>query len=539
MKTLLEMALWNAAAAAVLALAAAAVSRLCRKPALAHVLWLLVLVKLVTPPLVPFALPWPAEQVSVAAGEGAPASAAPTEAPVPVEGSAIPAEAPADVEELPPAPDVPVAVSVPPPAWPWWCWVLAVWLAGSLLWVGWVGVHVTRFRRLLCHACRAPGDLQAETAVLARRLGLRRCPEVWLVPGAVSPMIWALGGAPRLLFPSGLLERLDDRGKKALLAHELAHVRRGDHRVRLLELLVTGLYWWHPVLWWARRELHEAEEQCCDAWAVWALGGDGRPYALALLQAVAFVSQIRWPLPAGASGVGQVSHLKRRLAMVLQGKTSRSLSWAGLVVVGLGLLLLPLFPAEGQQPTAPAPEKKDDRKQLIDELKRMLEKLEAERPAPGPRTTSTESEPSDELTRARHQLHEQLKLLDKMAADKRRELEDIEAKTAHLRAKLKALEAAGPAATPKHMAPIPPAGTPVRPADDLEKKLDRLQKDLEELRRELQRSRGTPPGAAPGYPVPAPRGPSSRPPASEPETPPAVKPPPPETTPEAASPRRS
>jgi beta-lactamase regulating signal transducer with metallopeptidase domain len=497
MRTLLEVGLWNAAAAAVLALAAAALSRLCRRPPLAHVLWVMVLLKLVTPPLVPFALPWPAEGVSglAATGPVLPAvDAAPVEWPAP-DVAPPPAGEEAPVPGAAAAP-TPVAAAPSP-----WSWVGGVWLAGSALWLGWVSVHVARFRRVLRFARRAPGDLQGTAADLARRLGLRRCPAVWLVPGAVSPMVWALGRAPCLLFPAGLLERLDDRGKSALLAHELAHVRRGDHWVRLLELVVTGLYWWHPVVWWARRELHEVEEQCCDAWAVWATGGEGRCYALALLQAVAFVSRSRLPLPAGASGVGQLSHLKRRLAMVLQGKTSRSLSWAGLAAVGLVLLLLPLFPAEGQQPVEPAavpPQTKDERKELLDTLKRALEKLEkaeAQSRATGAATAAGEGE----VAAARARLLDQLKVLEGVATAKRKELEDIEAKVQDVRAKLNAMGYAAPAPRAPTHKPAPALGAP--PPADLEKKLDRLQRDLEDLRRELQRHRGQPPGGG-NFPAP-------------------------------------
>ena len=52
----------------------------------------------------------------------------------------------------------------------------------------------------------------------------------------------------------------------AVLAHELAHLKRRDHWVRRLEAIVLGLYWWYPGAWWARRQLERAEEECCDAW---------------------------------------------------------------------------------------------------------------------------------------------------------------------------------------------------------------------------------------------------------------------------------
>src|SRR5262249_39840269 len=159
----------------------------------------------------------------------------------------------------------------------------------------------------------------------------------WLVPGVLSPMLWPIGRAPRLLFPAKLLDQLDGEQRTTLLVHELAHYRRRDHWVRLMEAVALGLYWWHPVAWWARHALREAEEECCDAWVVWALAGAHRAYATALLQTVAFFSRARCSLPAAASGIGQVRHLRRRLTMIMQRKTPRSLSRAGLLaVLGLG-----------------------------------------------------------------------------------------------------------------------------------------------------------------------------------------------------------
>jgi beta-lactamase regulating signal transducer with metallopeptidase domain len=516
MATFLEIALWNAAAAAVLALAAAAASRLFRRPALTHTLWVLVLLKLVTPPLVPFPLALPVAEDRPAPPTEAMAAAAPAD------DADLPAADPApEGEEVLPAtlpePDPLPAVA---PAVDWGRWASLTWLLGSGLWGTWVAWHVVRFRRVLRRARRAPGRLREEAEALARRLGLRRCPEVWLVPGAVSPMVWGLGGRPCLLFPAGLLDRLDAGGRAALLAHELAHVRRRDHWVRLLELAATGLYWWHPALWWARRELHEAEEQCCDAWAVWALGGDARPYALALLQAVAFVSQARLPLPLGASGVGQVSHLKRRLTMVMQGKTSRSLSWAGLAVVGgLGLLLLPLFPALGQQPPTPAPGARADpapgadRNQQIEELKRLLRKLEAERAHEAGALAER-----DVRAAQADVLQAQLKELERAMAAKKKELEELQAKASALRAKLKEMEAGG-ARRDDYNRSQPPGAVRPPAADrvnDVERKLDQLQKELEELRRELRRDRTAPRGGTgfPGQPKP-PEPPPVRRPADE------------------------
>ena len=203
----------------------------------------------------------------------------------------------------------------------------------------------------------APRDLRAEAKRWARVLGIRRQPGVWLVPGRLSPLLWWLGGRPHLYLPSDLWPTLDGDQRTALLVHELAHLRRGDQWVRLLEMITTSLYWWNPILWLARHELREAEEQCCDAWVVWALPGAGRTYALALVETLDFLSETRAPLPVAASGLGQVRNLRRRLSMIMRGTTPRRLGWVSLLAVtGAAVLLLPLVPTLAQDSPRPAQE---------------------------------------------------------------------------------------------------------------------------------------------------------------------------------------
>jgi beta-lactamase regulating signal transducer with metallopeptidase domain len=320
-------------------------------------------------------------------------------------------------------------VAVSPPRVPVSHFLISLWLAGSLLVFAWTIWHTYRFHRLLRFARPAPSEAQNQVQELARRLGLKRCPVLHLLPGAVLPMIWTIGSGPRLLFPARLLERLDRDQRAALFVHELAHLARRDHWVRILELIVLGLYWWHPIVWWARRELHEAEEQCCDAWVVWALSGQSRAYALALLHTVDFFSHARPTLPLAASGIGQVPHLRRRLTMIMQEKTPRSLTWAGCVaVLALGLLL-PLTPVLGQ----PAPEKpkdgsgsKDERDQQIEALKKAVKFLEEQKKAEKRNQEVKKAEHSDEVWNAQREFA----ALEKQVEGKRKELKDLEAKLA-------------------------------------------------------------------------------------------------------------
>src|SRR5262249_41534241 len=165
----------------------------------------------------------------------------------------------------------------------------------------------------------------------------------------------AVVGEPCLLLPAVLWTRLTREQQDTLLAHELAHLRRGDPWVRRLGIVVLGLYWWHPIAWWARHGIQEAEEQCCDAWVLWAIPAAAEMYATALLETVAYLSRLRPALPVGASGAGHTRLLRRRLTMILKGNTPRALSWTALAAVLVcAAALLPLRPTWGQdRPSTP------------------------------------------------------------------------------------------------------------------------------------------------------------------------------------------
>ena len=253
-----------------------------------------------------------------------------------------------------PPPEDPSVAFALPAAWRWEHLVLSLVLSGALGWWTLATVRIVRFQRVLrdvrpCPRTGKPG-LTSWPSGWAWAAGRQLC----LVPGRVPPMLWAIGGRPRLLVPSQLWSTMSADERTSLLLHELAHLRRRDHWVRWLELIVGGLYWWLPAAWWIRRSLREAEEQCCDAWVVWAMPRGAKTYAAALLAALEFVSGARTaPVAASAtSGNGHVSCLKRRLRMIVRAKTPKGLSWAGrLAVMGAAALLLPLCQAGPKRTT--------------------------------------------------------------------------------------------------------------------------------------------------------------------------------------------
>src|SRR5262245_19904225 len=140
-----------------------------------------------------------------------------------------------------------------------------IWTSGAAVWFVTAMVRLARFQRLLRFARPAPTGVQDRAAELAWKLGLGRCPEVAIVPGLVPPMVCMAVGRPKIYLPGELLHSLDATERDTLLAHELAHLRRRDHWVRWLEILVQGAFWWYPLVPVIRRQIRACEEECCDA----------------------------------------------------------------------------------------------------------------------------------------------------------------------------------------------------------------------------------------------------------------------------------
>lgn len=226
--------------------------------------------------------------------------------------------------------------------------VAFVWLVVGAVILGWTLVRALRFRRRLVRSSGpAPPKLRQEVVELGRRLHLMRIPAVHTTSARVSPMVFWAGGTTHLVVPTFLLASLDRQERRAVLAHELAHVRRRDHFVRWIEWLACSAFWWNPVTWWARRELRAAEEAACDALGATAAESTPRAYATSLLRVVELLSKPPMPpTPAFASGVASGRNrkaLERRFRMLISGKSNvQTPRWMHSVGVASAVALLPL-----------------------------------------------------------------------------------------------------------------------------------------------------------------------------------------------------
>ena len=220
--------------------------------------------------------------------------------------------------------------------------LLWVWGIGAGIFVCTLAYRARCFHHFVKRAPLADETVQAIARSIAKRYQLGNSPDIRVASGEFPPLLWVIPGSASIVLPRALLDQLDSAAIKHLLAHEMAHFARGDHWVRLLESIVLGIYWWHPVVWWARRQLQHAEEQCCDAWVLWACPQSETEYARTLLATLDYLSGPRSSLPPLSSGLGRASLIRRRFEMILHHQSRRTLSRRGIVVVAvIALAVLP------------------------------------------------------------------------------------------------------------------------------------------------------------------------------------------------------
>jgi beta-lactamase regulating signal transducer with metallopeptidase domain len=161
-------------------------------------------------------------------------------------------------------------------------WLDALWMLGVLaLSLRTIGGWLLIQRLRTTAVANIPPDLAATFLRLSRRIGLKRSIDLRLSAHIASPV--AIGIFRSLvLLPVSALTTLSPDQLEAVLAHELAHIRRADYLWNLLQTVIETLFFFHPAVWWIGSNLRQQRELCCDDIAV-ASCADPLTYATALL----------------------------------------------------------------------------------------------------------------------------------------------------------------------------------------------------------------------------------------------------------------
>lgn len=222
------------------------------------------------------------------------------------------------------------------PAWltPMWFpseWLAPLWVSGVLLFelralACWMAAN--RLRRIgVCHAAAAWAEKLDD---LRARLRVTRT--VTLLESCLVRAPLAIGHLkPAIVVPIGLLTGLPSDQIEAILLHELAHIRRADYLLNLLQTVMEGLLFYHPAAWWISGVIRAEREHCCDDMVI-ATGAGAHEYALALA-AVASNEWITMESATAATGGNLVRRVRRLLHPARRpGRIADPLAFAGVLV---------------------------------------------------------------------------------------------------------------------------------------------------------------------------------------------------------------
>ena len=170
---------------------------------------------------------------------------------------------------------------------------------------------------------------------LQEKLGIKRairyCECQWLQTPAVIGWF-----KPLIFLPATALTGLSEQQLRAVIAHELAHIRRFDPFVNVFQVCVETLLFYHPAVWWLNKRIRAEREHCCDEMAV-NLCGDAIEYARALTLMEEWRSA---PVFAMAANRGPLTErVVRVLGLKTLGSGMRGIGWTGSVLC-LGAALL-------------------------------------------------------------------------------------------------------------------------------------------------------------------------------------------------------
>ena len=210
--------------------------------------------------------------------------------------------------------------------------LVTLWIAGlcfcSIRLLGGLAV-VARVKRH--HTSPASHEWQQRLAALAHRMRVRGRDAISLRVCANIRTAAVIGWLrPVILVPASALTGLAPHQMEAVLAHELAHIRRHDYLVNLLQSVVETLFFYHPAVWYLSRRVRLEREHCCDDDAV-AVVGDPVTYAGALTD----LEMLRHGAPALAMAANGGS-LLRRVERLLAPRSEAAPSWS----TATGLLTL-------------------------------------------------------------------------------------------------------------------------------------------------------------------------------------------------------
>ena len=218
-------------------------------------------------------------------------------------------------------------------------WLTWLWIAGVVVFAA---IHarglyvVRRLCRVDVCEIKKGNPVRRRMEALADRLDLRRAIRLLQSNCVNTPMVigWI---RPVMLVPASMMTGLSPSGLDAILAHELAHIRRHDYLVNVLQVLIETLLFYHPAVWWLSQRIRLEREYCCDDVAA-AVCGSHLEFAKVLVALEG--ARVGMPLALAANGPGKEKTMMKRIRRLVEGKSQDVAAGSGAFAVILAAMLL-------------------------------------------------------------------------------------------------------------------------------------------------------------------------------------------------------
>jgi beta-lactamase regulating signal transducer with metallopeptidase domain len=239
--------------------------------------------------------------------------------------------------------------------------LLAIWMTGvAVFW--WI---VARNHRVLSKAIQGiepldEGPLRIAYEKVGLVLGIDNCPDLIVTDRWTSPFLVGVTN-PSVVMPASVVRNASENDIAVVMAHELVHYQRRDTWIGWLQVVALSLFWFHPVFWWAMRQLRQSREEACDEAVLRKTLIAAEDYGDAMLR---LVTKAQAKLLDGVGLVGvfeRSTQIQVRLEKIMTfKKNEKSFGWGSKLVLALAsLALLPLVlvrPSEAKEAGSKTPQ---------------------------------------------------------------------------------------------------------------------------------------------------------------------------------------
>jgi beta-lactamase regulating signal transducer with metallopeptidase domain len=217
--------------------------------------------------------------------------------------------------------------------------IVTLWLTGMFIFsIRFAGsyLYIRRLKRR--STVQVTGKLFQTLSRFRSSLGIHK--QVRLLESLLVRIPMVIGHLkPVIIIPAGLAAALPFDQVEAILAHEMAHIRRHDYFLNLVKSVFQVIYFYHPVIWWLSAEMEKERENCCDDITIRLLGND-RSLQSALISLQQFEQSSAWVAAAFYSRKYKLLNRIKRMKTVNQISQRFRGSLAGFIALFGGLIIL-------------------------------------------------------------------------------------------------------------------------------------------------------------------------------------------------------